>query len=659
MTESNEDKATTNDPKADVAEASNEDAKSAEAPESVKAGEATPAAAPPEPVSDEVPTEAVALAARTEAVAAEVPAEAILAEAPTDASSAEIFAVTAAAEPAAASEPTASEPDAASESAAAPEPEPAVAEPEPEPEPLPKPCVAAIEPACVASYGGAVIKILGADFVDGCTLRIGDQEVACRRASATRLEAIVPQLPAGDVAVEVVNPDGQSDRLEGALKLAVPPAVGEIMPSIGTVSGGTEVVLTGFGFEAGCSVHVGSVAVDVVFESETRIRIVTPPHAGEGSVDVAIKNPTGLQHRLYGAFFFKIPPPRIDTVEPASGSNAGGARLTVRGADFTEGCEVVVCGLPAAVELKSSSEIVVTTPAVARDGLVDIRVQNRDGQIHLAEKVFRYIAPLPPPVLTTVSPAGGSVLGGLKIGLFGDDFHEGCTVHFGVHPAQVRFLTRKQLEVVVPASPTAGAVEVVVTNPDGVTAAIESAFTYEARPAPAITSVSPVFGPSTGGTKLVIEGKNFTKESLVYIGREYPKDLAVKSATEIHVITAPRKMAGVVDVEVGGPDVPKAVLKNGFRYDAIPAPTITSVSPNRGGTGGGSEITVTGQNLLKDTVILLDGKPAKFVKLVDKTTLEGKTPPGEANKMVDVVVRNPDGKEAVQKRAYLYDPRYG
>jgi hypothetical protein len=213
--------------------------------------------------------------------------------------------------------------------------------------------------------------------------------------------------------------------------------------------------------------------------------------------------------------------------------------------------------------------------------------------------------------------------------------------------------------VIAPASPTAGAVTVEVTNPDGVTAAIESSFTYEARPAPTITSVSPAFGPSTGGTKLVIEGKNFTKDSLVYIGREYPKDLVVKSATEIHVVTAPRKTAGVVDVEVGGPDVPKALLKNGFRYDAIPAPTITSVSPNRGGIGGGTEITVTGQNLLKETVILVDGKPAKYIKLVDKTTLEGKTPPGEANKMVDVVVRNPDGKEAVQKRAYLYDPRYG
>lgn len=659
MTESNEDKATTNDPKDDVAGASSEEAKSSEAPESVKA------ATPSELDDDEIPADAVDLAARTEAASAEVPAEVILAEAPTDAVLAEILAKTAATEtttlpaeaaPAAEAVEPASAPEPASAREAASPPEPAA---EPEPEPLPKPCVAAVEPACVASYGGAVLKILGADFLDGCALRIGDQEVACRRASATRLEAIVPQLPAGKVAVEVANPDGQSDRLEDALELAVPPAVGEISPSIGTVSGGTEVVLTGFGFAAGCTVQFGAVAVDVVFESETRVRVVTPPRSGEGSVDVVITNPTGLQHRLYGAFFFKTPPPRIDTVEPPSGSNAGGTRLTVRGADFSEGCEATVCGLPANVDFRSPTEIEVTSPAVARDGLVDLRVQNRDGQIHLAEKVFRYIAPLPPPVLTTVSPAGGSVLGGLKVGLFGDDFHEGCTVRFGKLAAQVRFLTRKQLEVVAPASPTAGAVTVEVTNPDGVTAAIESAFTYEPRPAPAITSVSPAFGPSTGGTKLVIEGKNFTKESLVYIGREYPKDLVIKSATEIHVITAPRKMAGVVDVEVGGPDVPKAVLKNGFRYDAIPAPTITSVSPNRGGTGGGSEITVTGQNLLKDTVILLDGKPAKFVKLIDKTTLEAKTPPGEANKMVDVVVRNPDGKEAVQKRAYLYDPRYG
>jgi hypothetical protein len=195
-------------------------------------------------------------------------------------------------------------------------------------------------------------------------------------------------------------------------------------------------------------------------------------------------------------------------------------------------------------------------------------------------------------------------------------------------------------------------------NPDGVSATLEAAFTYEARPAPTITGVTPQMGPTTGGTKLVIEGTNFGKDAQVYVGREHPKDQVVKSATEIHVVTAPRKMAGVVDVEVAVPGVPRATLKNAFRYDAVPAPVITSVSPNAGGIGGGTEMSIEGKNFLKDSVVLVDGKAPKTVKFVSATLLEVKTPAGQEGKMVDVIVRNPDGKEAVQKRAFLYDPRY-
>jgi len=56
--------------------------------------------------------------------------------------------------------------------------------------------------------------------------------------------------------------------------------------------------------------------------------------------------------------------------------------------------------------------------------------------------------------------------------------------------------------------------------------------------------------------------------------------------------------------------------------------------------------------------VLVDGKPPKTVKFVNATLIELKTPPGDAGQMVDVIVRNPDGKEAAQKRAFLYDPRY-
>ena len=99
-------------------------------------------------------------------------------------------------------------------------------------------------------------------------------------------------------------------------------------------------------------------------------------------------------------------------------------------------------------------------------------------------------------------------------------------------------------------------------------------------------------------------------------------------------------------------------MKNGFRYAETPAPVITSVSPNAGSVGGGTEMSILGKGFIKEAVVLVDGKPAKNVKLVDDKTIELKTPPGDAGKMADVLVRHPDGKEAVQKRAFLYDPRY-
>src|SRR5262249_54996278 len=144
----------------------------------------------------------------------------------------------------------------------------------------------------------------------------------------------------------------------------------------------------------------------------------------------------------------------------------------------------------------------------------------------------------------------------------------------------------------------------------------------------------------------------------VYIGRENPRDISWKSATEIHVITAPRKAVGLCDVEVAAPGVTKAVMKNGFRFDAVPAPVVSSVSPNAGAVAGGTEMSITGKNFLKESIVLVDNKQPKAVKFINATTLEFKTPPGESGKMVDVIVRNPDGKEAVQKRAFLYDPRY-
>ncbi|MFT3772486.1 MAG: IPT/TIG domain-containing protein [Minicystis sp.] len=537
--------------------------------------------------------------------------------------------------------------------------EPPAEAPAPEPEPrAPPPIISGLEPAAVGVKGGTVLTILGGDFAEGCSVLIDGTPVPGGRVHTGRMEAIVSKHEPGMVDVTVKNPDGQTATLAAALRYAEPPVVGAVSPAVGLTTGGYEVVISGRYFEAGCAVlFAGEPLGEVRFVNEGEVRVRAPAHHAE-AVDVALVNPNGLAHRAPLAFAYETAPPRITSVIPDFGPNAGGTRVAVRGTDFDEKCQVYVCGIPATVSWKSREELWVVTPPVSRDGLVDVRVVNVDDQASTLDKAFRYDAPLPPPALTTVSPRSGSQVGGTKVSIIGEDFAEGVVVRFAGTAAEVKFLTRKELAAVTPAYAGAGDVDVEVVNPDGAAATLEKAFTYEARPAPSITSVSPPSGPSTGGTKLVIEGANFTKDAQVYVDREYPKDIQIKSATEIHIITAPRKTPGVVDVEVTAPGLPKAVAKNAFRYDAVPAPIITSVSPNAGAVAGGTEMTISGKNFRKDTAVLIDGKPPKAVKFIDAQTLEFKTPPGDAGKMVDVAVKNPDGKEAVQKRAFLYDPRY-
>ena len=57
------------------------------------------------------------------------------------------------------------------------------------------------------------------------------------------------------------------------------------------------------------------------------------------------------------------------------------------------------------------------------------------------------------------------------------------------------------------------------------------------------------------------------------------------------------------------------------------------------------------------TEVLLDGIEVT-AKVVSGTSIELKTPGGKDGRMVDVMVRNPDGKQDVEVRAFVYDERY-
>ncbi len=93
-------------------------------------------------------------------------------------------------------------------------------------------------------------------------------------------------------------------------------------------------------------------------------------------------------------------------------------------------------------------------------------------------------APTPPPAVSSVSPTNGSTTGGTSVTITGTNFLSGANVTFGGAAATgVTVISSTQITAVTPAH-AAGAVDVVVTNPDGRSGSLASAFTYATPPPP-------------------------------------------------------------------------------------------------------------------------------------------------------------------------------
>jgi hypothetical protein len=74
----------------------------------------------------------------------------------------------------------------------------------------------------------------------------------------------------------------------------------------------------------------------------------------------------------------------------------------------------------------------------------------------------------------------------------------------------------------------------------------------------------------------------------------------------------------------------------------MPAPTLTSISPNVGGISGGAAVTLTGTNFTGATGVTIGGVACTSVVVVSATSITCVTPAGSAGD-ASVVVTTPDG----------------
>ena len=226
------------------------------------------------------------------------------------------------------------------------------------------------------------------------------------------------------------------------------------------------------------------------------------------------------------------------------------------------------------------------------------------------------------PAVTGLSSTAGPAGGGSHLTITGTGFPGASAVHFGATSATYTVLDATHIDATVPAGQDV--VDVTVSTTAGTSPATTSDHYTYAKPAPAVTGVSPASGPTAGGQRVTITGTGFSAGATVAFGSAAGKSVTVASPTWI-TVTTPRHAKGTVDVKVTT-SAGASVVTAGDRYSYLSRPKVTAISRHSGTKKGGTKVTITGHGFTPGTKVLFGSTAGRHVHVVSGTTIKVTSP---------------------------------
>jgi hypothetical protein len=509
------------------------------------------------------------------------------------------------------------------------------------------PTVSSILPSGGSPNGGTNVLVTGTNFVNGSTVTIAG--LTCTNPvilSSTQITCDTPAHAAAIADVSVNNPDNSFGTLAAAYTYRPGPVIDSLSPRFGSTAGGTSVTVTGSSFTAGMSFVFGGVpctSVNVV--SSTTATCTTGTHS-QGIVSAVATNPDTQVYTMSSAFSYTAASaPAISAISPAAGQITGGQTVTLTGNNFLSGATVALGGVSCtSVSVVSVTSITCTTGASSA-GTVDVVVTNGDYQTGTLTNGFLYTT-TPAPILSSVSPPGGPLAGGITLNLSGQYFNPSVVVTIGGNSCTpVNFGSSTTISCPLPAH-AAGLVDVRVTNPDTQTSLLSSVFSYQG--APTISGISPTAGTPDGGTTITIFGTNFLSGAAVTLGGQSCTSISVVNSGQMTCVTQSHPL-GTVDLAINNPDGQSVSSTGAFTYQL--GPKISRVNPSMGQSG--TTMVVFGYNFLSGAAVTVGGTPCTASSFVSSVRLTC-TIPTLTSGAKDVVVTNPDSQTYTLSNAFTY-----
>lgn len=237
------------------------------------------------------------------------------------------------------------------------------------------PTITALSVLSGTTSGGTTVTITGTNFTGATAVTFGGTNATSFAVvSSTQINAVTPARVAGGVTVDVITPGGTARAAQVYTFVASAPTISTISPNVGTTLGGNSITITGTNLIGTTGITINGVAatsVNVV--SSTSVTAVTP--AGTAGAKNVVLTTAGGSVTAAGGFNY-VAPPVITTFTPNEGLLAGGETVTITGTGFTGTYSVTIGGTAAPIVSVTDTQVVVTVPARATTGAVNIVITN-------------------------------------------------------------------------------------------------------------------------------------------------------------------------------------------------------------------------------------------------------------------------------------------
>ncbi|XP_074660960.1 fibrocystin-L-like [Tubulanus polymorphus] len=463
----------------------------------------------------------------------------------------------------------------------------------------PMPTITAVEPSGGSLAGGTEIVIRGLHLTDDAsTTQVTVHGFACASLKRVSHDSVVcvtrPSAVenTGDVQLTVVTATNQhvaTCLVTGGCQFSYGDLLTPKITSVNTtvVQNEATLIITGenFGYDNATVVWPSFAGIPCapndVTDTEIRCKtadVVVGRHALQVMTDLGL---------AAGSHFIDI---RSDapSILPVEGGVNGGNVLQVRGFGFNSSdVTVTIDALDCPIVRASTTAIDCTVPEHVA-GAVDVVVVSNS--IAYPIPTYTYSDALTPSV-TAVSPARGSA--GQTVTITGTGFSNTAadvSVNIGTVPCNVTSASLTQIQCTVGAhSPGSFGVRVITNN--GL-ATSSAQFEYNLD----VTSYSPMTGSFGGGQTITLNGAGFSGGETQVTICENPCTIVTLTTTLVTCLSPTNQGSGDVNCDVS---VKSGALRvnttNKFTYSDSKTPTLAAVSPLRGGTGGGTTLTITGQ----------------------------------------------------------------